>query len=73
MVSAISSQMRDDGFDSRPGELPYASFFTLIDYVDPALIGYLDIRRLASRILGTWRRCGVMDNVHTFKAPLRSW
>ena len=31
--------------------------------VDPALIGYLDVRRLVSRILGTWRRCGVEDNV----------
>ena len=28
----------------------------LIAYVDPALIGYLDVRRLVSRILGTWRR-----------------
>ena len=39
------------------------SIFTLIAYVDPALIGYLDVRRLVSRILGTWRRCGMMDNV----------
>ena len=38
-------------------------FFTLIAYVDPALIGYLDVRRLVSRILGTWRRCGLEDNV----------
>ena len=35
----------------------------LIAYVDPALIGNLDVRRLASRILGTWRRCGVVDNI----------
>ena len=37
---------------------------------DPALIGYLDVRRLASRILGTWGRCGVVDKVSYFKAPL---
>ena len=33
------------------------------------LIGYLDVRRLASRILGTWRRCGVMDNVSYVQGP----
>ena len=27
------------------------------------LIGYLDVRRLVNRILGTRRRCGVVDNV----------
>ena len=38
------------------------NFKTLIAYADPTLIGYLDVRRLASHILGTWRR-GMMDNV----------
>ena len=33
----------------------------LIAYVDPALIGYLDVRSLASCILRTWRHCGVVD------------
>ena len=37
-------------------------FFILIAYVDPALIGYLDVRRLESHIFGKWRRRGVMDN-----------
>ena len=63
VVSALTSHVRDAGFNSWPGYLPEASFFTLIAYVDPALIGYLDVRRLVSRILGTWRRCGVVDNV----------
>ena len=27
------------------------------------LIGYLDVRRLVSRILGTWRCCVVVDNI----------
>ena len=63
VVSALTSHVRGAGFDSRPGQLPSASFFTLIAYVDPALIGHLDVRRLVSRILGTWRRRGVMDNV----------
>ena len=34
----------------------------LVTYVDPSLIGFLDVRRLVSHILGTWRRCGVVDN-----------
>ena len=42
--------------------------FTLISYVDPALIGYLDVRRLVSRILGTWRR-GMVDNVSYVQGP----
>ena len=63
VVSALTSHVRDPRFDSRAGQLPQASFFTLIAYVDPALIGYLDVRRLVSRILGTWRRCGMEDNV----------
>ena len=36
---------------------------TLIAYVDPALIGCLDIRRLASRILRARKLCGVVDKV----------
>ena len=43
--------------------------FTLISYVDPALIGYLDVRRLVSRILGTWRRCGMVDNISYVQGP----
>ena len=35
----------------------------------PALIGYLDARRLGSRIRGTWRRCGVVDNVSCIQGP----
>ena len=50
---------------SIPGRGSYLRqvFFTLIAYVDPALIGCLDVRRLVSLILGTRRRCGVVDNV----------
>ena len=44
-------------------------FFTLITYVDPTLIGYLNVRQLMSRILGTWRRCGVMDKVSYIQGP----
>ena len=44
-------------------------FFTLIAYVDPALIGYLDVRQLVSRILRTWRRRGVVDNVSYVQGP----
>ena len=35
----------------------------------PALIGYLDARRLGSRIRGTWRRCGVVDNISCIQGP----
>ena len=38
-------------------------FFTLIAYVDSALTGYLDVRRLVSCIPGTWRHCDVVDNI----------
>ena len=50
---------------SIPGRGSYLRqvFFTLIAYVDPALIGYLDVRRLVSRILGHGDVVGVMDNV----------
>ena len=34
-----------------------------LGYVDSALIGYLDVRCLVSRILGAWRLCGMMDDV----------
>ena len=56
---------------SIPGQGSYLRqvFFTLITYVDPALIRYLGVRRLVSRILGTWRRCGVMDNVSYVQGP----
>ena len=37
--------------------------------VDPALIGYLYVRRLVSCILGTWRHCGVVDNVSYVQGP----
>ena len=69
VASALTSHVRDAGFDSRLGQLPWASFFTLLAYVDPALIGYLDVRRLVSHILGTWRRCGVVDNVSYVQGP----
>ena len=52
-----------------PGWLLYASFFTLIAYVDPAITGYLDVRRMVNRILGTYRRCGVVDNVSYVQGP----
>ena len=58
-----------------PGSIPrrssyqLASFFTLIAYVDLALIGCLDVRPLASRILGTWKHCGVMDYVSYAQGP----
>ena len=38
-------------------------------HVDPALIGYLDVRQLVSRILGTWRRCGVVEKVSYIQGP----
>ena len=37
--------------------------------VDAALIGYLDVRRLAGRILETWRHCGMMENVSYVQGP----
>ena len=63
MVSALTSHVRGAGFDSRPGSYLRQVSLHLIAYVDPALIGYLDVSRLVSCILGTWRRCGVVDNV----------
>ena len=35
----------------------------LIAYVDQALTEYLDVRRLASCILGIWRCYGLVDNL----------
>ena len=46
-------------------------FFTLIAYVDPELIGYLDVR-LASSILGTWRHCDMVDNVSYIQGPAQA-
>ena len=43
----------------------------LVNGDDPALIGYLDVRRLVSRILGTWRRCGVVDNISGIQEPVQ--
>ena len=63
MVSVLTSHVRDAGV------VTLGKFFTLIAYVDPALIGYLDVSRLVSRILGTWRRSGVVDNVPYVQGP----
>ena len=58
-----------------PGSIPGRGSYLrqvslhLIAYVDPASIGYLDVRRLVSRILGTWRRCVVVDNVSYVQGP----
>ena len=58
-----------------PGSIPGRGSYLrqvslhLIAYVDPALIGYLDVRRLVSCILGTWRRCGMVDNVSYVQGP----
>ena len=46
-------------------------FFTLIAYVDPELIGYLDVR-LARSILGTWRHCDMVDNVSYIQGPAQA-
>ena len=66
MISALTSQTRDAGV------VTLGSFFTLIAYVDPALIGYLDVGRSASRILGTWRRYGIVDNVSYVQDPAQA-
>ena len=58
-----------------PGSIPGRGSYLrqvslhLIAYVDPALIGYLDVRRLASRIPGTWRRCDMVDNISYVQGP----
>ena len=63
MVARLPHTQEDPGLTPGRGSYLRQVFFTLIAYVDPVLIGYLDVRRLVSRILGTWRRCGVEDNV----------
>ena len=59
VVSAHSNEM--------PGSIlgrdrDFRQVSSLISYVDPALFGYLDVRQLASHILGTLRR-GVASSI----------
>ena len=68
VVSALSLQMRDVGLILGRGSYLRQVFFSLNTYVDPALIRYLDV----SRILRTWRRCGMVDDVSYVLGPAQA-